>query len=533
MKNEWHNNTIICVDDEESVLDTYQRILSPKADDGLAEIFSLAEARAGIDRETAPSENKFNLLLVPSGEEALKMIAKEMENGRRVAAGFFDMRMPGGMDGYETIEKVRRLDPDLICSVVTAYTDREVEEIRTLFTDKHQDELLYIKKPFTADELDQAALNMVSAWNLKRRLEDHVRAIEKQRDGLRQILHAISTFSKIPPHTLEHLISGLLFQLLGIVEGENGFVIVFTEDAPKYLSHGVGKFENCENLARTMKEMPGFEKAFEMNRVVVEDKICSIPFLSSQHKLGGMHITSDHPILDCLDKELLEIFRNQMVNLIMNTIYHDEMMENKKEAITDPLTGLYNRRFIVQRLKEELNRSRRSNSPITMVMIDIDDFKDINDTYGHDAGDRILKTVGNIMRMTVRDYDMVGKHMKELGKEDRFAVRYGGEEFSLVLLDTESQGAAVAAERLRKRIQDHVFRYEEYEIRLTVSIGLCSKDFHLEIIDQDIFLSELIKKADEALYQAKMTGKNSVVVYPTRHIIEGANPGVATLAQRG
>jgi len=125
------------------------------------------------------------------------------------------------------------------------------------------------------------------------------------------------------------------------------------------------------------------------------------------------------------------------------------------------------------------------------------------------------------MRMTVRDYDLVGQHVKELGKEDQFAIRYGGEEFSLVLLDIESQDAIGVAERLRQRIEDYVFKYEGREIRLTTSIGLYSEEFCQDIIDQDAFLSDISKKADEALYQAKAMGKNRVVIYSTVNHIAG------------
>lgn len=115
------------------------------------------------------------------------------------------------------------------------------------------------KKPFTVNELDQAALNMVSTWNNKRKREDHVKAIEKQRYGLRQVLHAISTFSKISPPSLEHLIPGMLFQLLGIAEGENGFCVVFPgNELRKKLSCGVGNFEHRNDFPQIMKDMPDF-----------------------------------------------------------------------------------------------------------------------------------------------------------------------------------------------------------------------------------------------------------------------------------
>jgi len=506
----WQNNTIICVDDEESIRDIYQRVLSPVVDDPLDEIFNLAN---DLEESGTLAKPDFILLLASSGEEAIQIIQNELKNGRRIGAGFFDMRMPGGMDGYETIKAARLLDSDLICSVVTAYTDREVDEIRSLFTDDHQDELLYIKKPFSVDELNQAAVNMLSSWNRKRKLENYLRSIEKQRDGLRQILHAISMFNKIPPHSLRHLTSGLLFQLLSMVDGEDGFCVLYANNAEVAMNFGIGRYEHDEELPKTLKSFSAFDEAFTGNRVVIEENTCSIPFVSDKNILGAMRIESANPILEYLGAELLEVFRNQVSSMIMSSIYYEKMVAKDHEAITDSLTGLYNRRFYSERLREEIDRSLRKKSPISMMMIDIDNFKKINDAFGNEAGDRILQSIANIMQMTVRKCDIAANLMNKIGEEDQFAIRYGGEEFSLVLLDTGSEGALITAERLRKRVEEHIFRYGEHEIFLTVSIGLYTEEFGNSVKCCDSFLTDLYTKADAALYQAKEMGKNRSVVY--------------------
>lgn len=519
MSPKWNNNTIICVDDEESVRDIYRKILAPITNDPLEEILSLAGDSGRGDPGDSAGRVKpdFNVLLASSGEEAIRMITEEMDKGNRVAAGFFDMRMPGGMDGYETIEKVRQLDHDLICCVVTAYTDREVTEIRSLFTDEHQDELLYVKKPFSVDEMEQGAVNMVSAWNRKRKIENHVRAIEKQKNGLRQILHAVSTFSKIPPHSLESLISGLFFQVLGIVEGGlDGYCVFSHHETFESLGYGTGKFELCDNLLQVMNETPEFDRAFKLNRVIVDKTYCYMPFINNGSKLGGMYIRSGRSILNYLDRELLEVFKNQVVTLIMNSMYHKGMVEKEKDSITDPLTGLYNRRFFFQRFTEELNRIQRQKVSITMMMVDIDHFKNVNDQFGHDTGDYVLKSLGKILRQTVRTYDLVGNQVSEIGNEEKFVIRYGGEEFGAILLDTDNQGALIAAERLRKKVEAHVFHHRNNDIRLTVSIGLYTKEFLKNQSDQQDFLSDIYRKADEATYQAKDTGRNKIVVYESK-----------------
>ncbi len=515
MTPKWTNNSIICVDDEQSVRDVYQKILKPPALDPLAEILNIAGKGERVEGSGLRGKPDFTLLLASSGEEAIQLVEKEKEAGRRVAAGLFDMRMPGGMDGYETIEAVRRLDKDIICCVVTAYTDRNVTEIRSLFTDEHQDELLYVKKPFSVDELEQVAVNMVSAWNRKRKVEDYVRAVEKQRNGLRHILHAVSTFSKIPPHSLENLVSGLFFQVLGIIEGgHDGYCVIFPFERLDTIAYGAGKYELYDDLATIIDATPEFEKAFESNMVVVDDNQCYLPFVNSGTKIGGMYIRAKHSILDSLDHELLEVFKSQMGNLIMNSVYHGGMIQKEHESITDPLTGLYNRRFFYQRLTEEIYRNRREdeNVSMAMMMLDIDHFKQVNDGFGHEAGDLVLKTLGEILRGMVRTYDLVGNQISAIGKEKQFVIRYGGEEFGTVLLDIDEEVATLVAERIRQKVEDHVFRYRESEIKITASIGLYIFEFSEKLPDIENFLSHIYRRADEALYRAKKMGRNRIEV---------------------
>jgi diguanylate cyclase (GGDEF)-like protein len=507
------NKTVICVDDEESVLDVYKRILSPPKDNQVAEILRLANKRNGEIGQLRSGDTKYNLLTAPSGEKALELLEKVMNEGERVAAGFFDMRMPGGMDGYETIARVRQLDVDLICAVVTAYTDRNVEEIRGLFTEEHQDELLYLKKPFTADELDQTALNMVSSWNRKRNVEKHIMAIKNQREGLKYILHSVSTLSKIPPHSLDYLISGFLFQLISIVEGKNGFVVSLRPNGSTALSNGVGRFEDNKDLEYSMNRMPEFERAFKENQVILGKKSCTIPLVIGEHRLGGAYVETDQPIEKYIEKEILEIFKNQILNLFLNSIYYREIAEKEVETITDPLTSLYNRRFITKHLKEEIVNMLDKSSKLALIMIDIDDFKDVNDKYGHEAGDQILKTVGNILRLNTRNYDLVSDDMQKFGKNSQYAIRYGGEEFCLILLDIAKASAENVGERIRKAIEEHTFQYKENKIHLTVSIGVAYSENAEDIKISGDYVNDLSTKADQALYEAKRIGKNRVISY--------------------
>jgi two-component system cell cycle response regulator len=163
-------------------------------------------------------------------------------------------------------------------------------------------------------------------------------------------------------------------------------------------------------------------------------------------------------------------------------------------AHTDPLTHLLNRRALTIRLVAELERVRRYNSPLTMLMIDLDHFKTVNDTYGHLVGDDVLRGISTILQRSVRSVDMV--------------ARYGGEEFVIVLPETGEQGAVAFAERLRERVEQHKFEAARVTpVKITVSIGVSSFPApHVESAE------DLFARADAALYRAKERGRNKVCV---------------------
>lgn len=166
----------------------------------------------------------------------------------------------------------------------------------------------------------------------------------------------------------------------------------------------------------------------------------------------------------------------------------------KMMSITDELTGLYNRRYLNERLREEVERARRYRYPISCLMIDIDRFKEINDAYGHQVGDKVLAELGKLLRNTTRVVDIV--------------ARYGGEEFLIILPMTNLKGARTVAERIRRSVQQARFG-GDLELPLTVSIG-CAELNPLEGDEMDPDL--LVKQADQALYEAKKT-RNAVVCF--------------------
>jgi diguanylate cyclase (GGDEF)-like protein len=183
--------------------------------------------------------------------------------------------------------------------------------------------------------------------------------------------------------------------------------------------------------------------------------------------------------------------------------------ELSRMAITDGLTGLYNRRHMEDRLREMFEHSTRLHEPLSCVMFDLDHFKSVNDTYGHQAGDEVLKQLAALLREVAREVDKVG--------------RYGGEEFIVLLPGTVLDAAVTFAERARQRVEGHTFTFEGGTLRRTLSSGVSGWP-HPKIAHRD----QLVKAADDALYVAKKLGRNRVVRFDSAEFHSAAADTVAT-----
>ena len=161
-----------------------------------------------------------------------------------------------------------------------------------------------------------------------------------------------------------------------------------------------------------------------------------------------------------------------------------------RAAITDPVSGLFNRRYFHERLEEELDRARRHHTSVALLIIDVDNFKGINDRFGHLAGDMVIRSIGDILKRSVRKFDL--------------CTRFGGEEFAIVMPGSGPDSSVPVAERIRQRIE--AFRASDTDLadlHVTASIGIA--------VSQGTSSRELIARADQALYEAKRAGKNRLV----------------------
>jgi len=220
----------------------------------------------------------------------------------------------------------------------------------------------------------------------------------------------------------------------------------------------------------------------ELQKLLQEDRVEQLD-LSRYPELKNL-LLSTIKLIESAKKE------RDMAMMIKNTA---ESLS--KTVLRDPLTSLYNREFLDRYLPDELSRSRILKRPLSLVMLDVDDFKHYNDNIGHPEGDQALKKVAQLIKNNTREYDV--------------SVRYGGEEFCIIMPDTPLHQAEMICERIRSAVDAEVFQHQEKQPMktLTASLGVASFPNHTG--DKNL----IIKYADTALYRAKRTGKNRVCVF--------------------
>ncbi len=199
------------------------------------------------------------------------------------------------------------------------------------------------------------------------------------------------------------------------------------------------------------------------------------------------------------------LFLGALFVLIVSTLSLQTTRDIKRiyaleiENITDPLMNISNRRYLDRKLQEEFSKAERYNLELSVLMIDIDHFKNVNDTYGHDSGDIVLHYLGELIKKLIRTYDTV--------------ARYGGEEIIVICPSTDSSHTAWLAERLRHEIEQSVIVLNDMkEIQVTVSIGISEYAHEVSSVE------DLVKRADKAMYRAKKEGRNRV------YLCDGSTP---------
>lgn len=308
-------------------------------------------------------------------------------------------------------------------------------------------------------------------------------------------LFADNPFKKQPTSVVVVEDEADIRELISYILESRGYQTISFENPVKAMAHLASHPVDIIVSDVMMPEMDGIEFCSQIKN---KNKNTYFILLTAKGEksdvTNGLNIGADDYIIKPFDfTEFIARVKagERIVKNHKRLVYLNEQLE--KMADTDGLTRLKNRRYFITHAQKELNRARRYNHTLAVLMIDIDHFKTINDTYGHLTGDLVLKKLARVLTKHARESDIIS--------------RYGGEEFVILIPETNPRKAYFTAEKLRKVIEKTDFTVDKNTISVTVSIGLA-----LKTPSNDHTLETLIDKADKALYQAKNSGRNKSVI---------------------
>lgn len=445
-----------------------------------------------------------NLLRAKDGPEALEILRTQ-----HVDLCLLDFVMPG-MNGEEVVVQLRKFDPLVQVILQTGYASEQPP--RELL------QRLDIQGYFDKSEGPERLL----LWtDVGLKAAAAVQTLSRGRQGLRYILDVTPELHKIQP--LEHLLQGILMQISAFIGAGNsfvavipenrkdpgavasgfvaGFVAILDEETGLEIKASTGTFADKRTLTECLGPagMELVKRAISAIEIQREDGVTVLPLRVGEHLVGVVYL--DGIANGEKDTELLLVFANQAAVAIQNSQLYEM-------ATLDPMTGVYVRRFFEQWLLRELRNAFRNHRPISLIIMDLDKFKRINDTAGHLVGDQALIATGEALHEAVRSGDIVG--------------RFGGDEFGILLPQTDADGARRVGDRALEMLTKNKVTTPDGELTLAGSIGcavLHPHSFDDESLPRPIppsyfqrNLKALLKCADEAMYVAKNAGGNRVHV---------------------
>lgn len=335
-----------------------------------------------------------------------------------------------------------------------------------------------------------------------------MRLIFKNLNILRSIINTINTsfeIKEIVESAGNNLPNLFEFSCFGVLWKEESTLYLFQEEScpPSFTQEAAGNMARVFSvLGEGPEDLSGITLQVEKRKLrpshmAMDPKAALksylvLPLAVEEEIMGCVSLNSDQPnAFDAQDLQFFSVIGYQMAA----TLKHFQRFSTVKTmAIYDSLTTLYNRRYFEERMIAEAQKSFYGGSFLSLVMVDIDHFKKVNDTFGHTEGDKVLQEIASLLKASVRKKDTV--------------VRYGGEEFILVLPEAGLEEAGMIAERIRRLVESTLFEVGQARIHLTVSLGISNFPSHHARSKED-----LVKMADQALYDAKRGGRNRVCVF--------------------
>ncbi len=481
------------------ILEDNPRILVVDDDESTCRSLTLIFGKKGYETETAGT-----------GREAL-----EKSQGRFFNLALLDIRLPD-MAGIELIAPLKEMHPDMVVILVTAYASLE-----TAVQALNEGASAYIIKPLNMDVVlatVRQALEKQQLIEEKRRAEEALRQRTAQLEALRQV--GLELTAQLDLDTLLHSIVSRAMELVG---GDSGGLYLYRSERD-LLEWTMAVGPNLTPIGTILHQGEGLSgKVWESGEPLIVDdyqhwegqaSVCKgcpwtavigVPIRWGEKFLGVLDVLADPPhTFSSADAELLELFATQAAIAIENARLYEasqrELTERKwaEEALVrmathDPLTGLPNRRLFNDRLNLELAHARRNQRKLAVMLLDLDHFKDVNDTLGHSMGDKLLQVVGQRLLGLLRKSDTV--------------ARMGGDEFTLLLPEiAQAEDATQIAHKILGAFRKP-FEFNDHEVRITTSIGIAIYPDDGEDADT------LIKNADIAMYRAKDQGRDNYQRY--------------------
>ena len=393
------------------------------------------------------SDENFNIKTFTNGLDTIKYL-NSMDSSLSTVI-ITDMDMPG-MSGMELTERITQEFDKNKFAVIALTEFGDVFTLKEVFDKGATD---YVPKPAKKIELLPRIRNILTSLN-------NARELKEKEQRLSDILLNVQT--------------GIV-----IIDAESHKIVDANPMATKLI--GLKKEQIVNNICHK------FICPAEKGKCPITDLNKNV---SNEEKTL---VTSKGDIIPILKTaSLTEI--NGKKHLIESFLDISKMKKLQEElkalSVKDPLTGLFNRRHFYEITELELNRTLRTDRDLSFIMIDLDKFKNVNDTYGHQTGDKVLVTFAKKASSFLREYDVI--------------CRFGGEEFSILCPESNLEKTVEIAERIRKGVEKIIVLYNNNKIKFTVSIGVT------RLLKEDKTIDSLIKRADSALYQAKKTGRNKV-----------------------
>ncbi|AOK61613.1 EAL domain-containing protein [Burkholderia ubonensis] len=482
------NRRILLIDDLPSIHQDFRKILSNSASP--SELDDVEAALFGTAAKAAAGADGFELDSAYQGQEGVAKVSESLRQGLPYAMAFVDMRMPPGWDGVETVRRLWQEDPRLQIVICTAYSDYSWDEVVAQLD--VCDRLLILKKPFDNIEVAQLANALTKKWDMTQQAEvqrDHLE--EQVRSRTAELKHANEALLeqvierklaeqalRLKHEAIEASINGIFLINNRLPDNPIEYVNPAFERITGYASDEV-KGRNIRCLLGEDQDQPGIRAILE----VMRDGREGHEVLRSYRK-DGTPFWSECYVAGIRDNSEEITHFVVILNDISEAKRLEELLHNR--ANYDTLTKLPNRLLMMDRIAEAVAKAQRENGRVAVAFVDLDRFKFINDSLGHDAGDVLLQEIARRLCECVRESDTV--------------ARLGGDEF--VILMEMAGDVSPVMQRIVDRIGQPVTLAGE-EHAVTCSIGV-------SVYPQDGRDAEtLLKNADTAMYQAKEIGRNS------------------------